>query len=137
MQAYFSIKFVVWLKWFDARLSFQNLREDLFRNELSMSTVDKLWKPDLYFINGISKEAGLRIVKYDQDSSKIMLDAKNSNQISQLSQMDEAKVYYPNETEIVWRSDHFLSYTCKFDLQYFPFDQQTCFVRVRKFDSSL
>ena len=32
---YVSIRFVLWLKWIDSRLTYKNLAEDYYRNRLS------------------------------------------------------------------------------------------------------
>ena len=47
-----------------------------------------------------------------------------------LHQMDEARIFNPNETDILMQTVHLLKFKCSFDMYFFPFDHQTCFVTV-------
>ena len=129
-QMYFSLKFNVWLEWKDGRLTFLNLKENPFKNEISEKVIKRLWRPKLVFVNSNSKATEKQILQYNPYSSVLMLIRDGPGSEAPLSQWDEAKVYSSNMTKLLWRSLHFMSFTCNFDMFYFPFDSQTCFAQV-------
>ena len=127
---YFSLKFNIWLKWKDIRLTFQNLKESHFQNEVSAKNIENLWKPRLKYVNSQSKKTEKQILQYSSLSSAIMLSREGPFTEAPLSQWDEARVYNSSTTEILWRSLHFMSFACDFEMFYFPFDLQICFIKV-------
>ena len=129
-QMYFSLKFNVWVQWKDVRLTFQNLRACHFKNEVSEEKIKMLWKPKLKFVNSQSKDTEKQILQYSPLSSTVMLSREGLSSEAPLSQWDEARVYNSNTTKIMWKSVHFMSFTCNFDMFYFPFEHQICFVKV-------
>ena len=129
---YFSLKFNIWVQWKDIRLTFQNLRESHFKNEVSEEKIKKLWKPKLKFVNSQSKDTDKQILQYSPLSSTVMLSREGFSSEAPLSQWDEARVYNSNTTKILWKSVHFMSFTCDFAMFYFPFDHQICYIEVRE-----
>ena len=125
-QMFFSLKFNVWLQWVDVRIGVQNLYEATFLNKLSDGMALDLWTPQLVFQNTNERNT----IKYVPSSSVIMLVKNGSSQEAPLSQIDEALVYSPKETKLLMKTIHFLDFKCDFDLLYFPFDLQTCYVLV-------
>ena len=88
---------------------------------------NKIWKPKLIFKNSYESQ----VLNYDPKSSDLLLLRNGNSTKAPLSQVDEARVYKPNETHIWWRSRHLKSFKCHFDLYYIPFDYQICNVQVR------
>ena len=128
-QMYFSLRFSLWLAWYDSRLYFENLDEDYWKNKISKDKAEKMWMPLIVFKNNMEG----KILTFDPSSSDLFLKRLGSrrNIKTPLSKFHEAKVYSSNETAILWRSEHLLKFKCQFDLFYLPFDTQTCFVEVR------
>ena len=126
LQMDITMRFRMWLKWMDNRLDFQNLNEDHFQNEISDLLANELWIPPLVFANNDEGE----VIKYESSPSVIMLIRNGGHAQSPLTQWDEAKVYRSNETQIVLKTVHLMTLNCQFDLYYFPFDDQTCYVQV-------
>ena len=120
------MKFNVWLKWMDDRLQYQNLNKHQFWNAIPSDLAKKIWKPHLVFENNDNRQ----ILKYVESSSVLMLVRKGHASGASLEQIDEARVYKSNETELVLRSLHFLKFNCDFDVTYIPFDRQTCYAEV-------
>ena len=123
-QMYFSLRFVLWLKWSDDRLTYENL----WKNEVSNDKAARLWTPLIVFKNNIDG----KILAFDPSSPSLFLKRLSSrkNLETPLSRFHEAQLYSSNETAIYWRSEHLLKFRCQFDLFYLPFDTQTCFVEV-------
>ena len=125
---YFSLRFVLWLKWSDSRLIYENLDENHWKNKVSNDMAAKLWTPWIVFKNNIDG----KILAFDPSSPSLFLKRLSSrkNLETPLSRFHEAQLYSSNETAIYWRSEHLLKFKCRFDLFYLPFDTQTCFVEV-------
>ena len=124
---YLNLKFNVWLEWKDSRLEFQNLREDFYQNQISDEIAAKLWIPQPVFENSYEREK----INYVPTDSFIMLDGNGKSKEAPLSKMDEAKMFDPITTNILMKTTHLLKFKCDFDLRYFPFDHQTCFIKVK------
>ena len=122
----YSMKFNVWLEWTDGRIQFQNLNDESHLNKISDEVAMNIWIPKPVFQNNKNRAA----IKYEPSSSVIMLIKNGTSGASPLLQMDEAKVFKSEETKLRMRTIHFLDFQCDFNLQYFPFDHQTCFVEV-------
>ena len=123
---FFSLKFNVWLEWKDERLSFQNLKKDYFLNKITDDTAMDLWTPKPAFENNLDRPA----IRYDPSSSVIFLARNGTSFGAKLSQLDEAMVYNSSETKLRMKTCHFMSFKCHFNLNYFPFDHQTCYIEV-------
>ena len=63
-------------------------------------------------------------------TSDLLIKKNDDGKESPFNQLNEARIYNSSGTEIIMRSFHYLKFTCDFDLQYFPFDHQTCEVKV-------
>ena len=127
LQMSFSLRFNVWLKWTDTRLIFQNLNEDHYQNVIPEYKATKLWKPMLEFKN--SNEG--QILTYHSSSSDMLVVRNGVGKVAPPSQWDEGRLFNSSETEILWRSAHLMKFKCHLDLYFFPFDYQTCHVKVR------
>ena len=69
---YFSLRFVLWLKWSDDRLTYENLDENLWKNEVSNDKAAKLWTPLIVFKNNIEG----KFLKFDPSSPSLFLTSK-------------------------------------------------------------
>ena len=125
---YFSLRFVLWSKWFDSRVLYENVDEEYWKNKVKEEKAKKLWTPLIVFKNNMEG----KILTFDPSSSDLYLSQQGSrrNNTTPLSQFHEGKVSSPNETAIYWRSEHLLKFKCQFDMFYLPFDTQTCLVEV-------
>ena len=122
----FTAKFNINLEWKDYGLSFQSLRDDYEKNLILDYMAANIWKPNLIFENNHQRE----IIKYIPSSSVMMIIKNGNSTEAPLSQLDEARVYESSETGILMRTKHFLEFKCLFDLTYFPFDNQKCYMKV-------
>ena len=114
--------FAIRLEWVDSRIFYENLREKSSDNRLPDSTIKQMWKPLLYPRNNLNRET----LHYTQGSSSLTLKRNGSSKTAPASQLDEAKVYDPEETIISMKTYHIMKFKCAFDFSYFPFDLQLC-----------
>ena len=68
-QMYFSLRFVLWLKWSYDRLTYENLDENHWKKELSNDKAAKLWTPLIVFKNNIEG----KILAFDPSSPSLFL----------------------------------------------------------------
>ena len=127
---YFSLKFRTWVKWRDIRLNYENLKRETYLNGITGDTATKLWKPVLIFENHNEKDKEMQLLKYDHHRSIMMLKTKGLGEEAPLSKIYEATLFNSNETDIIWRSRYFVKLKCNFKLYFFPFDNQTCYLKV-------
>ena len=130
---YFSLKFNVWLKWMDTRLHYHNLNSNQFLNVIPKDLTKDLWTPLLVFENNKERH----ILTFDERSSVLMLVGNGLARQNPFYQPDEARVFKSSQTEIHWWSVHLKKFRCHFKLHYFPFDQQSCYVQVRKLQQKI
>ena len=105
----------------------------MYKNEIPHNIASEIWKPELVFRNHKEEDSEKQILAYNAVTSALMIKKKDNGKESSFSQLDEARVYNSSETEIMMRSFHYLKFRCDFDLQYFPFDEQTCYVKVNEY----
>ena len=125
-QTSFSLKFNVKLHWNDYRLEFQNLKENHFQNQLSDDMALNLWVPQPVFENSYH----LTSIQYIPSVSFIMIVKNGSSQESPLTQLEEARISSSRDTKLFMKTNHFLSFKCDYNLRYFPFDYQICYMKV-------
>ena len=122
------MEFTLWLFWADFRLEYQNLKENPYRNKLPDTTVNELWKPELFFHNSQDRDP----IKYTPLSSLMTLKRSGKGKEAPWTQLDEARVYDAENTTIALKTFHNLNFKCGFNFAFFPFDKQKCFVEVPK-----
>ena len=135
-QMYFSLKFLVRLKWVDDRLVYQNLNMDHLQNSVPWQMAhSELWTPVLIFDNHNERNPERHTLEHTSATSTLIYTNGRCHEADP-SQLEEAKMYHSNETKLSMQTLHFLKFHCDFDMTDFPFDQQTCFVKVSLQDKS-
>ena len=111
------------------RLTFANLRNNSYSgNDLEENEENNLWIPNLIFENSVVDA----YVKNDPLSSieilKIGLPQRNSNH-----ELFENYIYSGKTNPLIYSRTYDLKFACGFELHYFPFDHQECFILVTYF----
>ena len=130
---YFTAQFNVWLSWKDSRLSFQSLKNDTDKNLVLDSMAKDLWKPSLVFANNHMRD----FIEYVPPKSQMKIEKNGYSTEAPFSQLDEARVYKSSETILWFKTIHYKEFSCQFDLSFFPFDRQKCFIKERRDDKYL
>ena len=89
------------------------------------------------FSNHIEKDLHKQILSREGFTSEMFIVKEGPGMESDLSFIDEGKVYGPEEASLLLVTEHFLKFSCNFDLNVFPFDKQTCQVQVREWMNNL
>ena len=132
LQSFYVLDFALRLQWIDYRLGFQDLRENPLDNQVPFHVVEQMWTPLLTIRNSLNEDG----LQFNQFSSSMILFRNGHGKQSALSQLDEAKVYDPDDITISLQTYHLLKFKCHFDMVYFPFDNQHCFAEVSHFHST-
>ena len=119
----FELEFVVSLKWFDSRLVFNNLREKKIFNVMGPKEKGSIWFPSIVLENTKQK------LKFLIDSSSVISVERNGEGKPTDSTFTENKLLYQGDKNPLnyERLDN-MKLNCLFELSWYPFDTQTCFI---------
>ena len=122
---YMELKFKLLLNWVDARIVFHNLKVDERFNSLSLEEQLSLWNPKLVFWN-TKKE--LRSVK----DEKVFASVRRTGNGTMIDKkINEDIEYFPgSDNPITMSRVYSLKFFCDYNMQWYPFDQQTCSVEL-------
>jgi hypothetical protein len=114
-----TVDFILLMKWSDPRLIFANLLDLVDLNSLSEQNMNQLWVPTLSFSNGRQAEgtvidSGTR--SHVQRSGKRLPD--------DFSMAIEGQRYYGKDSPIIMEREYFVTFSCYFKLDMYPFDTQ-------------
>ncbi|XP_071532902.1 uncharacterized protein [Panulirus ornatus] len=120
----FHIEIEIALSWTDRNLRFKNIKNEEGKNKLSEQEVEKVWTPEVEFLNvndGQLKllKSGMYVRQTGEPDPPIFTDV----------QMDT--IYQPKSGRLVQRRQYYASFSCNFGLFKYPFDTQTCFIFIK------
>ena len=133
LQEYsFQAKFDIMVRWHEYRFqNLLNLRGDpksSHQNSLSDNISKQLWIPPIEFSNSQGERAFL---KYESGKSVIeVVKSQNSSRPAGYDSFHEARIFDPTQNEMKLMNGYKMPFSCNFDLNYFPFDVQNCFIKV-------
>jgi hypothetical protein len=111
---------------FDWRLIFVNLKKDERRkNIIGPEEQEKIWVPNLVFDNSVEDVQ----ISNDPFSSLIVNDTGNST-ITFNGNLQEDKQYDGSDNGITYSRVYKMKLLCIFEQHKYPFDSQTCFIKV-------
>jgi cation transporter family protein len=108
----FTMQITLRQRWMEQRIEFESDDPDIEYVTLDDALITKIWKPDIFFSNEASSF-----------QHKLMLPNHY------------VRVY--RNGEILWSSRLTLVFTCPMKFQYFPFDHQTCYMRLSTYSSTM
>ena len=129
----FNIKFQMVVKWFDNRLTFQNLKLNLFKNVVGKDQQKLLWIPPLVFNN--SDDGRTLSVHHEgegQPMMSILIERRKDNRfdVAGPSVLDETHFYKGHENLLVLSTEYNMVLHCNYKLEDYPFDTQICNMEV-------
>ena len=106
------------LTWKDGRLSYNNLRDDVYSNGIGPGERSGLWLPEIGLANAkidplVKDDHVTWLIRKDSKPLPIDLGAKN-------------RVYSGQNNTLMRCRRYAAEYPCTFNLRFFPFDRQTC-----------
>ena len=122
----YDVQFTVLLKWFDARLSFNNLRSTPEINGLQPAEVEQIWFPYFQFENTNKKEFSLLDNRASLKVLKMGAGILNGNQDT-----ENKYVFDGNDNHIVYKRFYSEVFECEYSLHWYPFDTQICYLDIK------
>ena len=119
-----KIQFELVLKWFDARLQFYNLKDNIKMNSLLPEEKQKIWVPRIIFQN----TEGQLTTMNDEKSLINVLKLQNGTFNTDGLVSEDIDIYEGNQNPIFMSRVYDIEFLCGFQMQWYPFDTQTCYL---------
>ena len=122
---YFQVQFLLTMKWFETRLRFKNLKDDIKLNTFLPTERDVIWVPELIFSNTEEKPSTV----VDEKTSILVDTTYHAYQTYQLSDKDEnSNIQYFSGAQNPLNLRRFYNqrFLCNYQLKWYPFDVQKC-----------
>ena len=126
----YHAKFLITVKWYDHRLQFANLKSNMFKNLIGSPEVDSLWIPPLIFNNSEKNTMLAMDREPGEPRANILVEKIGNPKVAPPTVLDETFFYKGSENFMVYRTEYNLQLNCNYELEYYPFDIQTCTVEV-------
>ena len=126
----YKIKFLINVQWLDARIMFQNLDNNTFKNIIGNKKKKMLWIPPLVFNNSEKTTMFTMERPLDQPTVNIFVAKDSKGRVAGPTYLDEAYLYKGSENPLIVRTEYNLKMHCIYDLGYYPFDYQSCEMQV-------
>ena len=117
-------KFVIERTFLDNRLQYVNLKENSNNNKLSEEEIDSLWFPYIVFEN-VAKATDWVEFRYLR-KHRILKNPQKSKMKPDLSFPNNVYLYKGEEHHQWQRTEGNSIFICRFKMQRYPFDTQTC-----------
>ena len=121
---FFRVKFDMKRTWFDKRLTFYNLKDDVARNQVSLDDRETIWLSWIVFENVESNDKILRTEQRDQMS--IIPDDSTVFTSSDTTHLHNIHLFEGSKNAIVDVKQYSVDWLCEFHMEWYPFDTQSC-----------
>ena len=118
-----KLKFTLQLTWVDARLELYNIKADESKNIISMEELSRIWLPVIIFHN---TERGQRSENDEESFATIRRAGQGRGSGPSVS--EDIDIYKGSDNEIIMSRLYNIDFFCDYDMRWFPFDAQTCFM---------
>ena len=119
-----NIQFELVLKWFDTRLQFYNLKDNATMNFLLYEEKQNIWVPKIIFQNTKSQLTTMNDEKSRLKVLKQQAGAYNTDGLVS----EDIDIYEGSKNPLVMSRVYDIEFMCNFQMQWYPFDSQTCYM---------
>ena len=123
IQQILQLKFSLRMTWVDARLDFFNIKVDETMNVISIDELNQIWLPIIIFDN---TEEGQITINDDKSFATINRTGKGTGSDPSIS--EDIDIYKGSENSISMSRLYNIDFFCDYDMRWYPFDAQTCFM---------
>ena len=117
----YAAEFTLQLRWFDHRLSFNNLRAAPKINLIQPEQTEAIWFPHFVFDNTDTKKTSVIDTK-----SSVQVDKAGAGRLSGPQELENKLVYSGSDNSVVYQRYYSLLLDCQYTLHWYPFDTQVC-----------
>ena len=115
----FVTQFVLFLSWYDFRLSLYNMKNNINLNTLKRQEKESIWVPKLVFSNTKQKE----ITKND-DKSFTVARRDSIYEYSGTDIKENILIFSGGNNPFVISRSYDIEWICDYDMRWYPFDTQ-------------
>lgn len=108
-------------------MRYNNLKKGREENPLNSLLLNELWIPRLGLLNGLS-EFHTVVTEDDAKYFRGYVWRRKKPNITGLEAAVEDGLYFGSENPIVFQREYYQEFYCNFDLTWYPFDRQRCFM---------
>lgn len=126
----FLTRFHLHLVWKDHRLTFLNLKDDLMQNIIDEEEARNLWIPPLVIES--AEDANEKNLKYDEHTIIAVKKASDPDSF-RAEIINESRLFQGAFNPLVLIRNYEVVLRCNFQLSYYPFDHQLCYINARIF----
>ena len=126
VNSYIALQFKLDMLWRDPRLKFLNLKDNSFLNTLGQDEKNKIWVPEIVFYNTEKKDESLNDMK-----SYIVIQREGDNEQTEMTSIHNGNIFNGEENSIVKKRVYDIKFLCNFNMEYYPFDIQTCYMQFK------
>ena len=121
-QKTLKVAFVLERTWYDNRLAFWHLKTNPALNVLWERTHEPLWYPKLRFENADKSKSN---PEYHR-TWKVLRDSQKKPILENPGTEKVANIFRGSDHMLMYKVEYLYHWRCVFDLEWFPFDKQTC-----------
>ena len=121
VDGYFQVQFYLILKWFESRVRFKNLKEDIDLNNFLPSENTEIWVPELIFENTEEKPSTT-----SDEKTSIKVEKRGKFKASEISENQNIQYFAGSENPIILSRFYNQRFLCDYQMAWYPFDIQKC-----------
>ena len=126
IQQMLQLKFNLRMEWVDARLEFYNIKMDETMNVVTIEELNRIWLPIIVFDNTESDQRTILDGKAFATIKRMNRGIGSDSTIS-----EDIDIYKGSENTITMSRLYNIEFFCDYDMRWFPFDAQTCFMEMK------
>ena len=121
VNGHFQVQFYLNMKWFDSRLRFKNLKDEIDLNNFLPSENTEIWVPELVFENTEEKPSTIT-----DDRSSIKVNKGGQFKPSDISENQNIQYFAGSDNQISMSRFYNQRFSCDYQMAWYPFDIQRC-----------
>ena len=121
VDGYFQVQFYQTMKWFESRLRFKNLKDDIDLNNFLPSENTEIWVPELIFENTEEKPSTIT-----DDKTSIKVNKTGLFKPSDIAENQNIQYFAGSENQISMSRFYNQRFICDYKMAWYPFDIQRC-----------
>ena len=119
-----SLKYTLTKTYFDHRLMFRNLKDDLKMNQLGIDEQNNLWVPEELQSN-MAKHSDCEIFTY-RTVHKVIKNKNKAPRKSAMTSNQNVDIYEGADHQQMVKKEIYSVFLCDYDMRKYPFDSQLC-----------
>ena len=118
-----DLQFEITLEWIDSRITYYNLKNDIYLNSLKNQEIRSIWLPLVIYANTNQKET-TRLGENWEWSTSVTVIRKGGFTRNGLEELDETEIFKGEENVLRMVQVYAHQFQCSYDLSNYPFDTQ-------------